>query len=206
MLWPTAVLPLIRPDIDRRTHRCAVELRGFGSQLLSAEMLFDLQLMRVVCASPRGRPACGPIALADRIGLSRSTVRVRLARWDKVEVLTSIERTIAPEFLGILAPSSSPTSPRLLCDVAAALARVPESSKSMQWYGRPIVGWWRVMPNRGRRSLGARNDVKRRQMTCGYPKGVDGINTPLMSQRTRVEGLALPTSRGPSQSTTTPRE
>jgi DNA-binding Lrp family transcriptional regulator len=84
----------------------------------------DARLLQALTADPRA----ATIALADRIGLSRNTVRARLARWDKGEALTSFERTITPEFLGypLRAFVLTNVKQRLLSDVAAALARVPE--------------------------------------------------------------------------------
>jgi DNA-binding Lrp family transcriptional regulator len=84
----------------------------------------DARLLRALSDDPRA----STVALADRIGVSRNTVQARLARWDDASVLDSFERTIAPDFLGypLRAFVLTNVKQRMLGDVAAALARVPE--------------------------------------------------------------------------------
>lgn len=84
----------------------------------------DARLLRALAADPRA----ATVALAERIGVSRNTVQARLARWDDTEVLTSFERTITPDFLGypLRAFVLTNVKQRLLSDVSAALAGVPE--------------------------------------------------------------------------------
>jgi len=84
----------------------------------------DARLLLALAAEPRATT----VALAEQIGVSRNTVQARLARWDDNDVLTSSERTIAPDFLGypLRAFVLTNVKQRLLGDVAAALAQVPE--------------------------------------------------------------------------------
>ncbi len=84
----------------------------------------DGRLLLALAADPRA----ASVALAERIGVSRNTVQARLARWEDNGVLTSFERTITPGFLGyhLRAFVLTNVKQRLLSDVAAALARVPE--------------------------------------------------------------------------------
>ncbi len=84
----------------------------------------DARLLRALAADPRATT----VALAERVGVSRNTVQARLARWDDTKVLTSFERTITSDFLGypLRAFVLTKVKQRLLNEVAAALARVPE--------------------------------------------------------------------------------
>lgn len=84
----------------------------------------DARLLHALAGDPRA----STVALAERIGVSRNTVQARLARWDEAGVMTSFERTIIPDFLGypLRAFVLTNVKQRLLSNVAAALARVPE--------------------------------------------------------------------------------
>lgn len=84
----------------------------------------DARLLLALTRDPRA----ATVALAEHIGVSRNTVQARLARWDDNDVLTSFERTVAPDFLGypLRAFVLTNVKQRLLAEVAAALAEVPE--------------------------------------------------------------------------------
>jgi DNA-binding Lrp family transcriptional regulator len=84
----------------------------------------DAKLLQALTADPRA--AIG--ALAEQIGVSRNTVRARLARWDDAGALESFERTITPGFLGYPLRAFVLTSVKqlLLAEVAAALQGIPE--------------------------------------------------------------------------------
>ena len=56
----------------------------------------DVELLTALAADPRATV----VALADRLGLSRTTVQARMARLDKAGVFLSFERAISPTSLG----------------------------------------------------------------------------------------------------------
>lgn len=84
----------------------------------------DARLLLALTEDPRA----ATVALAERASASRNTVQARLTRWADTKILTSFERTITPEFLGypLRAFVLTNVKQRLLSDVAAALADVPE--------------------------------------------------------------------------------
>ena len=84
----------------------------------------DARLLLALTDNPRATV----LALAQRLGLSRNTVQARLARLDACGVLASLERRIDPAALGfpLAAFVMVQVTQRLLADVAAALARIPE--------------------------------------------------------------------------------
>jgi DNA-binding Lrp family transcriptional regulator len=84
----------------------------------------DAALLQALTADPRAATA----ALAERVGLSRNTVKARLTRWAAVGALSTFERTITPEFLGypLRAFVFTNVEQRLLTVVANALSNVPE--------------------------------------------------------------------------------
>ncbi|GHE89911.1 AsnC family transcriptional regulator [Amycolatopsis deserti] len=72
-------------------------------------------------------PRATTLALADRAGISRNTAQSRLARLES-SALDSFERRISPAALGypLSAFITAQVTQRLLDEVAAALAGVPE--------------------------------------------------------------------------------
>lgn len=84
----------------------------------------DARLLMALTAQPRATTA----ALAEFLGLSRNTVRARLAVMEQRGALGSFERRIEPEVLGypLLAFVTTSVTQRELDAVAEALARIPE--------------------------------------------------------------------------------
>lgn len=84
----------------------------------------DLLLLRALIADPDATH----VALAERTGLARNTVRSRLARYADEGVLRSFERRVAPEHLGypLRAYVVTKVTQRRLEQVGAALAGIPE--------------------------------------------------------------------------------
>ena len=76
----------------------------------------------------RRDPRAATIALADEVGVSRNTVQARLTKWSQAEALTSYDRCIDPAFLGypMRAFVRTRVKQRLLAEVSAALAEIPE--------------------------------------------------------------------------------
>lgn len=72
-------------------------------------------------------PRATTLAVADRVGISRNTAQVRLARLEH-DALDSFERRVTPESLGypLTAFITAQVTQRLLDEVAGALAAVPE--------------------------------------------------------------------------------
>ncbi|WP_091517265.1 Lrp/AsnC family transcriptional regulator [Amycolatopsis sacchari] len=73
-------------------------------------------------------PRATTLALADRVGISRNTAQSRLTRLESGGALTSFEHRISPAALGypLTAYITAQVTQRLLDEVAAALAEVPE--------------------------------------------------------------------------------
>ncbi|MFF5989922.1 Lrp/AsnC family transcriptional regulator [Prauserella flavalba] len=73
-------------------------------------------------------PRATTLALADRVGISRNTAQSRLARLERHGALESFEHRISPAALGypLTAFITAQVTQRLLDEVAAALADVPE--------------------------------------------------------------------------------
>ncbi|HKS47034.1 MAG TPA: Lrp/AsnC family transcriptional regulator [Amycolatopsis sp.] len=73
-------------------------------------------------------PRATTLALADRVGISRNTAQSRLSRLEQSDALESFERRISPASLGypLSAFITAQVTQRLLDEVAAALAAVPE--------------------------------------------------------------------------------
>ncbi|PXY28906.1 AsnC family transcriptional regulator [Prauserella sp. PE36] len=73
-------------------------------------------------------PRATTLAVADRVGISRNTAQSRLARLERNGALESFEHRIAPAALGypLTAFITAQVTQRLLDEVAAALADVPE--------------------------------------------------------------------------------
>lgn len=82
----------------------------------------DARLLLALIEDPRATT----IALAEHTGLSRNTVQTRLARLE--ERLGSFERRVPPKLLGypLTAYVTTQVRQRLLDEVAAALAEIPE--------------------------------------------------------------------------------
>jgi len=76
----------------------------------------------------RRDPRAATIALADEVGVSRNTVQARLAKWTQSRALATYDRCINPTFLGypMRAFVRTRVRQRLLAEVSAALAEVPE--------------------------------------------------------------------------------
>lgn len=72
-------------------------------------------------------PAATIVALAERAGLARNTVRARLVRYEE-GVLRSFQRRVDPAFLGypLSAYVLTKVTQRRLDDVGAALGDIPE--------------------------------------------------------------------------------
>jgi len=68
------------------------------------------------------------MAVAEHVGISRNTAQSRLARLEERGALNSFERRVAPEALGypLNAFVTTQVIQRMLDDVAAALAEIPE--------------------------------------------------------------------------------
>jgi len=73
-------------------------------------------------------PDANNVALAQRTGLARNTVRTRRERYASESLLRSFERRIDPAFLGFPLEAFVFTTvrQRMLPDISAALAEVPE--------------------------------------------------------------------------------
>lgn len=73
-------------------------------------------------------PAATIVALAERTGLARNTVRARLTRYDDDGALRSFQRRVDPGFLGypLSAYVLTKVTQRKLDDVGAALGGIPE--------------------------------------------------------------------------------
>lgn len=73
-------------------------------------------------------PRATTLAIADRVGISRNTAQSRLARLERSGALESFEHRISPAALGypLTAFITAQVTQRLLDEVAAALADVPE--------------------------------------------------------------------------------
>ncbi|KLO31354.1 AsnC family transcriptional regulator [Mycolicibacter heraklionensis] len=84
----------------------------------------DARLLLALNADPRA----ATVALAEQTGVSRNTAQARLARWSETGALARFERTVTPDFLGypLRAFVLTNVKQRLLREVAAALAEVPE--------------------------------------------------------------------------------
>lgn len=84
----------------------------------------DARLLRALNRDPRATT----IALADEINVSRNTVQARLARLEQRGALLPFDRRIDPVFLGypMQAVVLTRVKQRMLDEVAAALAQVPE--------------------------------------------------------------------------------
>jgi DNA-binding Lrp family transcriptional regulator len=82
----------------------------------------DARLLLALTEDPRATT----IALAEQTGLSRNTVQTRLARLE--ERLDSFQRRVPPKLLGypLTAYVTTQVRQRLLDEVAAALAEIPE--------------------------------------------------------------------------------
>ncbi|WP_116040378.1 Lrp/AsnC family transcriptional regulator [Amycolatopsis palatopharyngis] len=83
----------------------------------------DARILLALAEHPRATT----LAVADRVGVSRNTVHSRLGRLEK-DALDSFERRISPAALGhpLAAFITAQVTQRLLDEVAAALADVPE--------------------------------------------------------------------------------
>lgn len=84
----------------------------------------DARLLLALSRDPRA----ATIALADEVGVSRNTVQARLNKWAQSDALTTFDRRIDPAFLGypMRAFVLTRVRQRLLTEVAAALADIPE--------------------------------------------------------------------------------
>lgn len=73
-------------------------------------------------------PAATGVAVAERTGLSRNTVRTRLQRYEDESALRSFEHRIAPAFLGfpLRAFVTTTVIQRELAALGVALAAIPE--------------------------------------------------------------------------------
>ncbi|MDQ0380497.1 Lrp/AsnC family transcriptional regulator [Amycolatopsis thermophila] len=73
-------------------------------------------------------PRATTLAIADRVGISRNTAQSRLGRLERSGALESFEHRISPAALGypLTAFITAQVTQRLLDEVAAALADVPE--------------------------------------------------------------------------------
>jgi DNA-binding Lrp family transcriptional regulator len=84
----------------------------------------DRRLLLALTRDPRA----SIVALAEKIGVARNTVQARLNKWSETDVLLPFERRIDPAFLGypLRAFVLTRVQQRLLSDISAALAHVPE--------------------------------------------------------------------------------
>ncbi len=84
----------------------------------------DLRLLLALVDAPRA----SAVALAERLGLSRNTVRARLNAVIRDGGLLSFDRCIAPEAAGcsLTAFITLQVRQRLLTETIAAIARIPE--------------------------------------------------------------------------------
>ena len=84
----------------------------------------DARLLLALSRDPRATI----VALAEQIGVARNTVQARLNKWSETDVLLPFERRIDPAFLGypLRAFVLTRVQQRLLNDISAALAHVPE--------------------------------------------------------------------------------
>lgn len=84
----------------------------------------DILLWRALSSDPQATN----VALAETTGLSRNTVRARIARYEREGELKPFERRIDPAMLGytLRAVVLTTVKQRRLDDVAAALRGVPE--------------------------------------------------------------------------------
>lgn len=84
----------------------------------------DVALLRAMNQDPR----VSMLALAERTGLARNTVRARLERYEETGTLHAFERRVDPAFLGypLRAAIFTEVTQRKLAAVAAALAAIPE--------------------------------------------------------------------------------
>ncbi len=84
----------------------------------------DARLLLALTQDPRA----AVLSLAEQVALSRNTVQARLARMEELGALTTFEQRIDPAALGY--PLSAfvlvTVTQRLLDEVAAALAQIPE--------------------------------------------------------------------------------
>ena len=73
-------------------------------------------------------PEATNIAISERTGLARNTVRARLARYNEENALRSFERRIDPSFLGfpLTAYIMTKVKQRKLDAVGEALSQIPE--------------------------------------------------------------------------------
>jgi DNA-binding Lrp family transcriptional regulator len=74
------------------------------------------------------QPRATTVAVAEHVGISRNTAQSRLARLEENGALNSFERRVAPTGLGypLTAFVTTQVTQRMLDDVAAALAGIPE--------------------------------------------------------------------------------
>lgn len=84
----------------------------------------DALLLRALVEDPEATN----VALSERTGLARNTVRARLARYTAERSLRSFERRIDPAFLGFPIEAFIMTSvkQRLLTPISVTLAEIPE--------------------------------------------------------------------------------
>ncbi|XPP26177.1 MAG: Lrp/AsnC family transcriptional regulator [Leucobacter sp.] len=84
----------------------------------------DALLLRALVEDPEATN----VALSERTGLARNTVRARLTRYAAERSLRSFERRIDPAFLGFPIEAFIMTSvkQRLLTPISATLAEIPE--------------------------------------------------------------------------------
>jgi DNA-binding Lrp family transcriptional regulator len=84
----------------------------------------DLRLLRLLLQDPRLSVA----ALAERVGLARSTAHNRVARLERLGLTTAVGPSVNPEILGygVLAFVTVLVTQRRLEAVAEELAKVPE--------------------------------------------------------------------------------
>jgi len=84
----------------------------------------DARILLALAEHPRATT----VAIADDVGISRNTAQTRLARLESSGALESFEHRITPAALGypLTAFITAQVTQRLLDEVAAALADVPE--------------------------------------------------------------------------------
>jgi DNA-binding Lrp family transcriptional regulator len=108
-------------------HNTGVAAKGKVNNMTTTKASADPIDRRLLLALARD-PRASIVALAEKIGAARNTVQARLNKWSETDVLLPFERRIDPAFLGypLRAFVLTRVQQRLLNDISAALAHVPE--------------------------------------------------------------------------------